>query len=105
MKNIIYSLSLIIAFTGLAFAEQDKEQKKQQVLQEAKSRAMANIDKRISILQSGKSCLSSANSREDLKSCRKTMKESMKSHREQSKAEREQFKSKMKQWRANKPKK
>lgn len=84
MRILILSLLFLPV---LCFADQ-----KQENLNEAKAKIASNIDKRISNLNTFKSCVKSASSREQLKSCRET-------HRASSKALKSQMKS---EWQARK---
>jgi hypothetical protein len=54
-------------------------------IEEVKSRALSFMDKKIAILQDGKSCINSASSKDELKSCRKSIKEKMKNFRSERK--------------------
>lgn len=84
MRILILSLLFLPV---LGFADQ-----KQENLNEAKAKIASNIDKRISNLNTFKSCVQSASSREQLKSCREK-------HRASSKALKSQMKS---EWQARK---
>jgi ArsR family metal-binding transcriptional regulator len=89
-------LLLLSILSTLTFA-----QNKNVNIEEVKSRALSFMDKKITILQDGKSCVNSASSREELKSCRKNLKEKMKAFR----TERKQAKSDRKKERIEKMKK
>ena len=79
-----------IAFVLFSFSAmaQDKE-----VLSKAKELMTSNIDQRISILQETKSCVSAAESKEQLKECRQKMHSKMKDLKEDIKNDREELKS------------
>lgn len=52
----------------------------------AKSRALENVTKKISLLEKTKACISRATSKDQLKSCRKANRAAMKSFRDSNKA-------------------
>lgn len=60
-------------------------QKKEENFDQMKAKMTENLDKRIAGLQSAKSCVSSATTKEQLKGCRKNLKSSMKEMRGQRK--------------------
>ncbi|MEZ4816243.1 MAG: hypothetical protein R3A80_13740 [Bdellovibrionota bacterium] len=95
--NKIKSSGIILSFilTGFLHAEEGNSHKGE-VLSEVKAHALTMIDKRIASLQETKSCINSAQSRDDLKKCR----EDKKSDRGEFKAEREKFRSELKEKRA-----
>ncbi len=78
MKFVFIALALATS----AFAQD------QQNLEAAKARTAQHLEARISNLQSAKSCVSSASSREALKGCQEKLKSDMQSLREKYKAER-----------------
>lgn len=84
MRALILILLLLPA---LSFADQ-----KQENLNEVKAKIASNIDKRISNLNTFKSCIQSASSRDQMKACREK-------HRASSKALKSQIKS---EWKAKK---
>lgn len=84
MRTLILALLFLPA---LSFAEE-----KQENLSEVKAKIASNIDKRISNLNTFKSCIQSASSKEQMKSCREK-------HRASSKALKSQIKS---EWQARK---
>ncbi len=86
MKFLLVTITL---FTSLAFAEDNK---KEQNLDEARARISANIDQRISTLQTLKGCVQSAANKDALKTCRKTNKEAMKKLHMENKEERNEMK-------------
>lgn len=84
MRALVFTFLFLPA---LGFANQ-----KQENLNEVKSKITSNIDKRISNLNTFKSCINSASTREQMKSCREN-------HRSSSKALKSQIKS---EWQARK---
>jgi hypothetical protein len=70
MKFLIIGLLMLSS----AFADENQDQK----INEAKQRISGHIDQRISALQSHKSCIQSASSKDQLKSCKQSHKEEMK---------------------------
>ena len=60
--------------------------------EENKGRILENIDKKFELLNNFKSCVTAANSREELKSCRKTNKKTMEEFRAAKKASKEERK-------------
>lgn len=75
-----WMLCLMIA---MSFSVQAKDGKH---FEEGKSKLIENITKRISILETTKSCISSASNREVVRECRKAQKSSMKSLKDDKKA-------------------
>ena len=98
MKTAVVTLLMVLSATALAM----NKEKKQEMFEARKARAIESIDKKISLMNTLKSCLSSATDKESLKKCRKTHKEAMKSHRESNKAEREKRKQQREERRKNK---
>lgn len=93
MKHAIY-LALALMITIPAYSDDHgKEGMQKENLEKAKTEAIANIDQRISVLQGGKSCISSATSREDMKKCRKDVQAKMKEIQAEMKSKREKMKS------------
>jgi len=88
MKKVI-CIGLILG-TGFVSAAEDKEAKKKERLEMAKSMASSNIDKRIQALQEMKSCISSATDKESLKTCREQAKSKAESMRAENKAKRKE---------------
>ena len=70
-----------------AYADQKEEN-----IATVKAAISANIDQKISALQSHKSCVQGASDREQLKSCKESHKDAMKKLHEENKAEREAWK-------------
>jgi hypothetical protein len=63
-------------FPAISLADEEKNKGKS--IEEVKSHILNKMDKKISILNSFKSCVSSAGSHDAIKSCRQQKKESMK---------------------------
>jgi len=79
MKFLLLSLALVSSF---AFSDEGKfEDRKKEILEQ--------LDKRASLLQEEKSCMSAAASHEDMKRCREKMKESHHALKEAGKARRD----------------
>ena len=98
MKLIL--ILALISFSALAKEHEGKHNKElsPEQLAKIKEHAVANIDKRITILNEAKSCISGASSQEALKQCRMNQKESMKNimkdmktHRSEMKAQRKEM--------------
>ena len=89
MKTILLA---ILIFSICNVQAEDKKGSGEK-FQEAKSKMLGNIEKRISNLQSIKSCVSSASDRDALKACRAKLKE----HRAEMKEQRKQWKEKRKE--------
>lgn len=85
---------LLLALTfaaSSAFADQQEQN-----IEQLKQHISANIDQKISLLQTLKSCVQSSKAKEDLKKCRETHKAAMKKLHQENKQEREAFKKEMK---------
>lgn len=95
--NKIKSSAIILSFIlTVSLHAEEGNSHKGEVLSEVKAHALTMIDKRIASLQESKTCINSAQSREDLKKCR----EANKNNRGEFKAEREKFRSEIKEKRA-----
>lgn len=88
MKVLLVAMSLLISSAYAELNEENFDQMKAQI--------STNIDQKISTLQTHKSCVQSAKTKEDLKKCRETHKEAMKKLRNENKGERKSLKQKMK---------
>jgi hypothetical protein len=115
----IFILSLCL-FTVSSFAMSDeakieREKKKAEMFEEAKSDYVSHMSEMISIHSNAKSCASSASDHEGLKKCRKdfrskmkemkkSRKEKMKGHKERRKAMRKEMREKYGKKRKNKDK-
>ena len=71
MKFLIVTLALMTSFV---FAD---EKPKEPSVQDIKSKIVGNLEQKISNLNTFKSCVQSASSKEALKDCRKSFKETM----------------------------
>ena len=97
--KVIIIMSLL---SSLSFAQAEKSENLDQV----KQMISGNIDQHISLLQSFKSCIQSATTREQLQDCRKSNREAMDKFRDENKSERQTFKDqKREDRRANRQKK
>lgn len=85
-------LSLLVVLSFSAYAQKGNGKG----FEERKAKAVEHISKRIAVLETAKSCISSAADREALKACRKAQKSSM----DALKSERKQWRSERKQKRA-----
>lgn len=65
-------------------------------LEQVKQMTLAHMDKRIAIIQEGKTCVQSATTREALKACHQQMKEKRKALKSESQAARQQWKAQKK---------
>ncbi|MFY7994643.1 MAG: hypothetical protein ACOVP4_15195 [Bacteriovoracaceae bacterium] len=83
---------VLLVFSFSVFAEGDGE-----MFQKGKAMMLSNMDKRISILQESKSCISSASNRDQMKACRDQMKAKMKEIKEDAKEGKVEMKEKFKQ--------
>lgn len=87
MKFILF---FSLALSPFVFAEESAE--KSERFNKVKELALERISTKMSLLEKNKSCISSASSREELKSCRKAGKENNKKFKEEFKAKRMAFK-------------
>ena len=92
MKIIFVSLIMSIMAQGAAYGQEDAGSGKN--LEKIKNKVLENIGKRRSSLNDFESCIKSANSRDDLKSCRKKNKKRMETFRAEKKEIREKMKEK-----------
>ena len=95
MKKLIFILFATFLFQGTALAQQDGKG-----VEKAKSKILQRIQEKRRLINNFESCVSSAGSRADLKSCRQQNKSAMKSFREKNKEMREQFREERKQRKA-----
>jgi hypothetical protein len=86
--KLILLFSLILS--PIVFAEENPA--KAERFQKVKEMALERVSTKMNLLEQNKSCISSASSREDLKSCRKAGKASHKQMKEEFKAKRMAFK-------------
>jgi thioredoxin-related protein len=71
-----------------SFSVMAQDDHKAERLAQFKQRALENIDKRIAMMEESKSCINSAQSKQELKQCRKDGKAKRKQMREEMKAQR-----------------
>jgi len=90
MKKIILAVMMVFLVQNAAYADKDND--KGEKLEKVKGKVLERINKKRGFLNQFESCVKSANSREDLKSCRKNNKQNMKTL----KAERKEMKEKRK---------
>jgi hypothetical protein len=88
MKKIIFIIFTIFLFQGTAIAQQDGGGKN---LQDVKNKILQRIQNKKGITNTFESCITSANSRQDIKSCRQIHKAAMKNFRKKNKEMRENF--------------
>ena len=90
MKKLLLILGVIFLFQNVAYADEARGKGKR--FEENKVRILGNIDKKIGFLNEFKSCVTSASSRGELKSCRTTNNKVMEEFRTARKAEKEERK-------------
>ena len=90
MNKLLLVLAMMFLVQNMAYADEGREKGKR--FEENKGRVLENIDKKIGLLNKFKSCVTSSNSREELKSCRKTNKKIMEEFRAAKKASNEERK-------------
>ena len=90
MKKIILAVMMVFLVQNAAYADDGKRTGEK--LEKVKGKVLERINKKRGFLNQFESCVKSANSREDLKSCRKNNKQNMKTL----KAERKEMKEKRK---------
>jgi ElaB/YqjD/DUF883 family membrane-anchored ribosome-binding protein len=98
MKSLSVAL-IILTFSLSAFAQ------KEEMIAKGKEVMISNIDKRISVLQQTKTCISASSSKEELKECRKKMHDQMKEIKEDAQEGRQQMRSKFKEMKDKREKK
>lgn len=89
MRIFLIFLSVLFLFSGVSFADSDGEKGKS--VDQVKTHILEKVDKKISTLNSFKSCVGSASSHDAIKSCRQQKKESMKAIKKDNKKERKHF--------------
>lgn len=95
MKFFSFAL-IMLTISASAFAE------KEEMLEKGKAMMVSNIDKRITVLQQTKSCISAATSRDKLKECGKKMREQMREVKEDALDDRKEMKAKFKEMKEKK---
>jgi len=88
MKKMIFMLFAIFLFQGTALAQQDRGGKN---LQDVKNKILERIQNKKRMTNAFESCITSASSRQDIKSCRQRHKAAMKNFRKNNKEMRENF--------------
>ncbi len=99
MKKLVTLALITLSSLSVNAADADKEARKKEMFEKAKSMATSNIDKRISALQDTKSCISSASDKEALKKCRQKAKENAQALRKESKSRRQEMRKKIQEQR------
>lgn len=89
IKKLIVMLAVIFLFPAISLADNDEHKGKN--IEDVKSHILNKMDKKISILNTFKSCVSSASSHDAIKSCRQQKKESMKAIKGDHKGKRKHF--------------
>ena len=90
MKKPLLILAMIFLFQNIAYGDEGRGKGKR--FEENKVRILENIGRKIGFLNEFKSCVTSASSRGELKSCRTTNKKVMEEFRTARKAEKEERK-------------
>lgn len=90
MRKLFLVLATLLLIQSMAYADEGKGKGKR--FEENKLRVLENLDKRIGFLNKFKSCVTSAGSREELKSCRMTNKKNMEAFRADRAASKEERK-------------
>ena len=94
MKTIILAVLMVFLVQNAAYADKDKDRDKGEKIEKVKGKVLERINKKRGFLNDFESCVKSANSREDLKSCRKNNKQNMKTLRDERKEKKEKRKGK-----------
>jgi len=95
MKNlmvILIVISLVLGVSILAYAQSPEGSKPQGKIsiEQRKARLISAIDQRINLLQEAKTCVSAAQTPEDLRRCREKLREERKESWEERKEQRKQ---------------
>ncbi|MBC8282468.1 MAG: hypothetical protein H8E32_01535 [Nitrospinae bacterium] len=99
MKRILLVVLMIFLAQSMAYAEKDRKQGGN--IDKMKARMIEIINTKRGLLDNFESCIQSATSREDMKSCRKNHKEKMEAVRAEKKKMKMERKEKMKERREN----
>jgi len=93
MKVVFIVIAIFIS-CSICFAQQpvNKDQKPQEKFETYKQKTLSNIDTRIAVLQQEKTCISSAQNKDDLKKCNEQAQQARKDMIEKYKQERAQQK-------------
>ena len=87
MKKLFLILAMVFLVQNMTYADEGKGKGKR--FEENKGRVLENLNKKLGFLNEFKGCVTSAGSREELKSCRMTNKKNMEALRAARKEERE----------------
>jgi hypothetical protein len=98
MKKIILAVMMLFLVQNAAYADEGKM--KGEKLEKIKGKVLERINKKRGFLNAFESCVKSANSREDMKSCRKTKKQNMETLRAENKEMKEKRKERRKKRKA-----
>ena len=88
MKKLLLVLSIVFIVQNITYADEGKGKR----FEENKGRVLENLNKKIGFLNTFKGCVTSAGSREELKSCKTTNKKIMDEFRATKKASKEERK-------------
>ena len=88
MKKLLLILAMVFLVQNMTYADEGKGKGKR--FEENKGRVLENIGKKIGFLNNFKTCVTSASSRDELKSCRMTNKKIMEEFRSANKANKEE---------------
>ena len=88
MKKLLLILSIVFLVQNITYADEGKGKR----FEENKGRILENLNKKIGFLNTFKGCVTSAGSREELKSCKTTNKKIMDEFRAAKKASKEERK-------------
>ena len=90
MKKLLLILAMVFLVQNMAYAEEGRGKGKR--FEENKGRVLENWNKKLGFLNTFKGCVTSAGSREELKSCKMTNKKIMDEFRSAKKASKEERK-------------
>ena len=90
MKKLLLILAMVFLVQNITYADEGRGKGKR--FEENKGRILENIGNKIGFLNNFKTCVTSASSREELKSCRMTNKKTMEEFRSAKKANKEERK-------------
>ena len=90
MKKLLLILAMVFLVQNMTYADEGRGKGKR--FEENKGRVLENIGENIGFLNSFKTCVTSAGSREELKSCRMTNKKTMEEFSSAKKANKEERK-------------
>ena len=90
MKKLLLILAMVFLVPNMTYADEGKGKGKR--FEENKGRVLENLNKKLGFLNTFKGCVTTAGSREELKSCKKTNKKIMDEFRAAKKANKEERK-------------